>query len=38
MVSINNFYFTTETYNGKYIGKNLYFSFGTSSGIGMAYL
>ena len=25
MVRINNFYFTIETYNGKYISKNLFF-------------
>lgn len=26
MVEINNFYFTSETYNGDYIGKNIFYS------------
>ena len=28
MVEIDNFYFTTETYNGQYIGKNLFWQWG----------
>lgn len=37
MVEIDNFYFTTETYNGQYIGKNLFWSWGsTPNGISQA--
>ncbi len=36
MVEIDGFYFTTDTYNGKYIGKNLFYSYGTPKGAKMA--
>ena len=32
MVEIDNFYFTTETYNGKYIGQNLFWQWGDFTG------
>ena len=32
MVEIDNFYFTTATYNGNYIGKNLFWRFRTVDG------
>lgn len=30
MIEIDNFYFTTETYNGNYIGKNLFWTWGST--------
>ena len=35
MVEINNFYFTSETYNGDYIGKNVFYSYNTPLGAKM---
>ena len=32
MVEIDNFYFTTETYNGQYIGKNIFWQWGSFTG------
>jgi hypothetical protein len=31
----NNWYFTEETYNGEYIGQNLFFSWGIGDGSGI---
>ena len=35
MVEIDNFYFTTETYNGQSIGKNLFWQWGDFTGNGV---
>lgn len=32
MIEIDNFYYTTETYNGQYIGKNLFWRYGSFTG------